>query len=520
MKPASFTNLYSRPKFRNETLKWFDNFNEALLNSSRMPALDYSSVLSMISFHHTCENSTLIKEIRQNRWLSESLPDGSENIAEIPKHGLIFEKPKVVASKLFELLVKELAERCSSQDKLYLLLSGGLDSRVVACALREGINRGIITSGITAVTWGFTDSVDVTIAKKVAEELNFDWINIGMDANTILKNIRIAACELGSMTTAYHLHSMPWFENVPKNSLVIAGSFGDGIGRAEYSGRHILELDYYNPLNRFNLIKEEYFYALKSELAEQLKYLRLRYNWNYKYELCEAEMQCHYMRNLIGYSMNVINNYCSLYQAFTNREIVSYIWSLHPSVRNNSVYAAILQNCGNRLSALPWARTKKALKGRTISLDQGLRKSFHAYRRWISSELYDELYALIDFRFLSDLEIFDMGNVQKLCRYISDENDNYHAYNLYLWLISFSVFKDHLKKNNIELSFLPETLSVKHYDNSRRNQSIIAQKKLSKSKSFLPENLKMSVKKLKKLSLMAFYVIKYPPRLLKNNRAT
>src|SRR3989442_721563 len=63
--------------------------------------------------------------------------------------------------------------------------------------------------------------------------------------------------------------------------------------------------------------------------------------------------------------MSVINHFCSVYQMFTDPRVYSYMWSLHPSLCVDEVYAVLLGRLHPNLARLPWARTNRALRGRT-----------------------------------------------------------------------------------------------------------------------------------------------------------
>ena len=58
-------------------------------------------------------------------------------------------------------------------EEVYVLLSGGLDSRIAAGVLKYLCDNGELKSVPKAVSWGLEDSRDVVYAKGIAEKLNF-----------------------------------------------------------------------------------------------------------------------------------------------------------------------------------------------------------------------------------------------------------------------------------------------------------------------------------------------------------
>ncbi len=511
---------FDNVKYVSDKGKWHNSFNNALSDSSKELSWDLTAVVSMLSLNFVCGELTLIKEIKKNPWLSTINSNNKIDLFNIPSHDYMFENKRTIADKLFDLLVYDLSNACKDHRDIYLLLSGGMDSRIVACAISEGIKKGIISSNITTITWGLPDSNELKIAERVARELNFEWKNIELTPQILLKNIGHSARQLGCFTNGGHIHGMSWFENVSNDSLVIAGTYGNGIGRAEYSGKHLLELNLLNPVNKMDLIKNEFYGPLKKDLLKVLQILRSRYTWKRKHEIVEVENHCHYIRNMMAHTMNIISNYCNLYQAFTSSNIYSYIWSLHPSLRNDGIYAHILKKTNKNVAQLPYARTRRALAGKTLKLDLDLSasKGFSLYREWISDQLFDELYQKINMDLLNDLEIFNVVNIQKLCEDVRNKTQDYHKYNFFLWLISFSEFNSFLKENKKEMcnKFMPDIIYDKKKEDffmpakfNKKSKNLI--KKIINGLFLNKEFLKLIIKK----TVLLYFLFYYPPKFKK-----
>src|SRR5690606_28543901 len=106
----------------------------------------------------------------------------------------------------------------------------------------------------------------------------------------------------GSEYSPIHLHAMPQL-SVKKDEVdcFLAGSFGDSIGRAEYSGVKVKNLKkIYAKSNNFSLIKkslvDKYF---DTSIAEIDRYHKL-FPQEKKYMQYEQDYQLHYMRKMLN----------------------------------------------------------------------------------------------------------------------------------------------------------------------------------------------------------------------------
>ena len=446
--------LFQKPKYSIGLNKWEADFWNVLKAGSSKLTYDISGIMSVLAYNYPCGDRTLFQEISRKPWLSKTGNGGEIRLEDIPQHGLTWDSPENIASHLFTLLCAEAQMACEGRHQIYILLSGGLDSRIVAGVLSHLYKQGTISQPI-GVTWGLEDSRDVHYGRAVAEQCDFKWEHISIGPESVMENITEGFPMVAGLVPPSHLHRMLWFKNVPKDALVLAGSYGDSIGRAEFSGRHVLELNYLSPFNPFGLIQEHSFQSAADGVVADLKSLRSRAGDVPHYVKCEYEMQCHYMRGMIAQVMSVINSYCSLYQMFTAPEVYGYIWSLHPARRDDSIYAAMLENQIPELAPIPWARTNKALSGKTVGADASLQKEFHHYAQWCSGPLYDQIRQIVEPSWFDDLGIFDRNRIQLLSEGLRGGNRfpdmGFRPYDLWTWLAGFRLFVEKVRSEGMDV---------------------------------------------------------------------
>ncbi len=443
---SSKLHLYQPPIYQGADGTWHRSYWDAVRHSGDCLTWEPASILSNNSFAYVCGDLTLIKEVVRKPWLSSFDSRGGYILSEIPNHGRLWVEISEIAKKFERLLYEEAYRVCKGRKEIYILLSGGLDSRVVAGVVSHLYNEGKLLCKPCAVTWGLEDSRDVEYGRMVAETLGLEWTYVGLNRNDVLENIE-KTVSLGSLFSPPHLHAMSWFKNVDRDALVLAGSYGDSVGRAEYGGKHLLELDYLSPSNQFGLIKPEICEIALKGVNSELTKLRERTPGAPKYVICEHEMQGHYMRGMIAQSMSLIENYCTLYQMFTDPSVYSYIWSIHPSLRDDRIYGCLLEQLNKQLVRLPWARTNRSLKGKTIGAKSDLREEFHSYEEWIRGPLCKELEEYIDPDWFAETGIFDADNVRKLGQRIKYGCKGKHLvyfwpYDRWVWLASVRRFAE------------------------------------------------------------------------------
>ncbi|HUT29793.1 MAG TPA: asparagine synthase-related protein [Sedimentisphaerales bacterium] len=455
--------LYQPPLYRGAKGSWKRSFADAVHDCGGRVTWDLSAVLSILAFGYTCGDRTLVNEVKRQPWLSQIGPENEPQLEEIPPHGRLLTSPERIAEDLCRLLCEEALIACQQKKEIYVLLSGGLDSRIVAGIMAKLHKEGKIAVKPICVTWGLKDCRDVVYGRMVADILGSDWQHVGLSAKDMIANIE-EVTRIGSLVSPVHLHRVQWLSEVSKDALVIASSYGDMVGRAEFSGQHLLDLDYLRPANPFGLVHNSVVRSAYEGAMNDLRALHRRSLGQPRYVTCEHEMHGHYTRNMLGQAMSAINYLAQVYQMFTNPKVYSYMWSIHPALRNDQVYAVLLEQLDHRLARIPWARTNRALVGKTVGARSNLKKSFHAYESWIGDVLFDRLREYIDPAWFAETGLYDAVNIRKLAETVKYGQDGkglygFAPYGNWVWLAAFRRMAEHLGSHGISVELAKPSLS-------------------------------------------------------------
>jgi hypothetical protein len=445
--------LFQPPRYRSHELSWHGSFEQAVQCSPDDLTVDPAAVLSVLSFGYVCGDRTLLKQIRRQPWLSRISENGDPVLESVPPHDTFWETSSNVASELGVLLREEIVGACKGRREVYILLSGGLDSRIVASTAVKAQRDGEIDARLIAVTWGVPQSRDVRYGRLTAERLGIEWIHVPLSQEDLLQNINMAAVDLGCLVSPLHLHRMSWFNEVSRDALVLAASYGDSVGRAEFSKKSVLELGGLRPVNKFDLLKPIACLSATGELELDLTDLDTRSNDARKYVRREHAMQGHYMRGMIGQAMSLINNYCTLYLPFTSPKVYSYMWSIHPARRTDDVYAHLLEQLCPSIARLPWSRTNRALAGSTEGAEPELAIHFHKYGPWMQELASGVLKDEFDPSWYQSTGLFRRDAIEKVRDLVTKSPKNARAQEIYLWLIALRRFVNHLNDNGKTVRF-------------------------------------------------------------------
>lgn len=516
----SSLHLYQLPLYRGTGSSWKASFLEAINDCDRNITWDPAAILAILEFHYACGDRTLVNEVKRRPWMSSIGPHNEPYFEDIPNHGTIWETPGQIAENLGRLLYYEALGVCEGKKEIYLLLSGGLDSRIVAGILAKLYREGRLATKPIAVTWGLEDSRDVVYGRLVAEILGFEWRHVNIGHEDLAYNVEKMAIPIGALVSPMDLHCTSWFKNVSPDALVLAASYGDSIGRAEFSGRHLLEVDYIRPVNTFRLLQNKVLASAFDGITHDLRSLHDRSPNQAKYVICELEQQGHYMRNMIGHAMSGIRQYCYIYQMFTHPKTYSYMWSIHPTLRNDAVYAELLTNLDTRIARVPWARTDRALKYKTVGAKPGLRKDFHDYTSWVSGPLFDRLHQYIDPVWFAETGIFDSDRIRnltetvRLCRERKPSN-GIKICQTWLCLAAFRQLAEHLEGMGKSIELDETAVSYSSCAPFPMPKTKQKHAKLALSRSDFLCNImgrcQELLKKIRRIKLKRQAVRKYPP---------
>ena len=407
--------------------------------------LNSASVANILTKGFIIGDNTLVRNIKKTPWLTKYGESGWDYYQEIRAQEKFIEK-EIIVEEIFTLLKEELIEYIGEKKNVGILLSGGMDSRIVAGVLDFLIKKGILANiNVTAYTWGDLTSRDVNYGRNIAHHLSWNWKHFNISAEDVMDNILTAAFK-GCEYSPFHLHGMVKVSKEIGVDCVLAGSYGDSIGRGEYSGKKVLQLRdiRYNMTNNYGLIKDEIFTKCKIETdAEIHKYSKL-FPQEKTYQQIEQDYQIHYMRRMLNPCMAVINEKIELYQLFTSPKIVSYIWSLHPKLRNNHLYHGILKKIDPKLSEIPWARTGLIFdRVSGVPQDNYLRSPVsNLYVKIFKDELFENIKTLVLSEPIKSLEIFNLNalkNAFSAMKY-TIYKDNIELMSKMAWLASLALF--------------------------------------------------------------------------------
>ena len=414
--------------------------------------IDLSAIIMILTNSYIIGDRTLVKNIKRLSWLTDyDSPDSNYNLScSLPRHQMNVDTPINIANNLKLLLKEELIKYLEGKKKIGVFLSGGLDSRIVAGLLKELQNEHVYLGEVVTITWGLENSRDVIYSKEISKRFNWEFYHLKLTPEQLKNNIYTTGI-MGAEFSPYHLHAMPEVPNIKGIEAVIAGSYGDSVGRAEFSGKHISNIrnQYTNIKNPFGIIRNDVFKKFKDKIIEDAFEYKKYISRDATYQYREIEQELHYMRRKLSACMNIIGQSVPVYQLFTSPNVFGYMWSLSPQVRNDEVYKQIISTLPEKLKNIPWARDGKTINGDNgIALDGT--KEHHRYGMWIRNELYDEVVSLVLSEDLLNLNIFNKKALVRLIRVWKKQNTiTVNVLDeIISWLASLAIFVKTYKLSN------------------------------------------------------------------------
>jgi asparagine synthase (glutamine-hydrolysing) len=314
-----------------------------------------------------------------------------------------------------------------------------LDSRIVAGIVRS-LELDDEIDSVSTFTWGVNNSRDVHYARRIAKDFGWEFNHFVLNSDTLKRNIRRAG-ELGAEFSPLHLHALPEVREHADVDLILGGSYGNSIGRAEYSGRHVLELDNIVPywLNKFGVLKQNVVSTnRKAVYGDAYKYQN-RIERSDPVQYREIEQQLHYMRRLLQPCMTHVAEQVPLYQLFTAPRVVELMWGLDPKIRGKTHCVEVLKRLPGGLESIPNAKSGIPPNGDEPVSDD-LDSEHHKYGHWLREDLREDVRDLIENSPLN--EIFNEQAVKRLLHVwprASTRSTN-AIDELVSWLASLSVF--------------------------------------------------------------------------------
>lgn len=459
-----------------------NNLNKLSLNirdiikdiPKRKREIDPVGIIEFINKTYLLGNRTLIQNVKCSPWMAKPVEKDWE-FSKLPSHQNKEKNISEVVNDFKSALKKEALEYIGDKSTIGILLSGGLDSRIVSGIIRELQLEKSFSGNVVSLTWGLKNSRDVYYAKEITKRFNWDFMHFENGPDQLKKNIEIAGVALGAEVSALHLHSMSEIREVEGLDAIIAGSYGDGVGRAEYSGKHVLNL---NPiitrkkyfLNQFGLLKHEVLKQYSAEVLKDAYNYRTKFSKKEVYQYREIEQEMHYMRRKLQRCMSYINEKIPLYQLFTAPDSYKLMWELNPKIRDDRFYKVILKTLPNNIGEIPWARTGMSINSKTNNSDNKT-SIHHKYGYWLRNNLKDYIIKLVRNDNIMDLNIFNENTLEKIINLWpkSETVTTNYLDEIILWLASLSIFVEEYSiksSNNIEESTIDSFNTLIGYGHS------------------------------------------------------
>lgn len=389
---------YSHLGFNNPYFIWQkdkivieEKFSDIISKKGKIRELDLNSVIQILARTYMFGNRTIVKGIYKTPWMAK--PNGHLNGWEyfkVPLHENKKLDIEFIAKELFELLQAEILEYIGNSKNIGVLLSGGMDSRIMAGTIDYLIKQKTIKDiSVKAFTWGNPNSRDVIYSKEIAKRFDWEWKHFLITPESLIHNIELVA-DQGCEYTPIHLHAMPQIKQESGLDCILAGSFGDGIGRAEYEGVKVINLEnLYKGFRNFgSIIKSAIYENYNITTIDDLRMYHKLFPRSLSYQRFEQDCQIHYMRRKLNPCMTFINETTPVYQIFTNPNLFGFMWSLDPENRTDHIYNAIIRFFKTDLRDIPWSRTGLKYNQTTGEPDNYSQKN-HSYPEIINTELFN-----------------------------------------------------------------------------------------------------------------------------------
>jgi hypothetical protein len=379
--------------------------------------LDPVACLELVDFGYLLGTRTLVRGVGRLPYRATICSDGTiTRHAAIP-HGTIRADPKQIAEELRGALEEEILTYASNAYRIWILLSGGLDSRVVAGLLKQLQHQGSVAGEVRAVTWGHPLSRDFVYARRIADHLGWPFHSIGYDPNTLWENVQEVSLWGGGEISGLHLHGMQQLAGMlDKQDLVIAASWGNSIGRAMFVGKHLLTWRLQPIINLFSLLSPALVKEWIREAAKDRELAWQKEEDSSSIVKVELDLQENYMRRMIGQAMDYLRQFARLEQAFTSERVVSTMWSYSPNYRVGQVYYSLLEGLDGALYHMPDASTGVSPSGLSEP-DPALTKHYLEFGKWCRVDLRDQFWALIHSSELAGSGVFNMSAVREMMRW-------------------------------------------------------------------------------------------------------
>ena len=350
--------FYTFYYYKEEKSFCFCNVPKIISDSLQNKSINTESVQDFFSFGYLLGNKTLINEINK-------VPPASIIKVKDSKFKLrsywnwnCIEKAKDVryeeaVEKLGILWIEAVRKIITKHKKVYMTLSGGLDSRATLAAIDYlGMNCKVDS----AFTFGIKDCLDYVLASRVAKIAKIKHIFIELDSEIWWKNIQLAIENGMGEISIIHTHGL-CLRSIPLKYVFLNGFAGDLV-----LGGSFLKHELTN-------VSEEYF---SSYLRERMRSRGLKNELLIK-ELPKGQIQDNvswkstdyfFIDNILRNCNTLGDDYYGAYPFFDN-DLIEYIYSLPQEWRvNSNIYKAMLLKYFPKFfNNIPWQKTGLPISG-------------------------------------------------------------------------------------------------------------------------------------------------------------
>lgn len=369
--------------------------------------IDSAAVYEVLGLRYMLGNRTIVSDVKRGPWRN-----ASTDYSDLPAHGSNIVVPEQDAARLLELLTSECLYSVREYKCVGILLSGGMDSRIAAGVLRT-VQRDLGLD-VVAFTWGMADSRDVIYGQRIAQIYGWDWQHLPLTPDLLRENIEECG-RIGVECSPLHLHAMRTVRNTAGIEALVAASFGDSIGRGEYSRIRVENLRpiIRSPVDRFALLGDQ--------LLEKCHEVALRDAYGARHDAPhreeaawrEVDQQQHYMSRMLCVGMQTACWPKPVIQIFASPDVYGFAWQFAMQERDDRLYAQMIRSLPGDLAAIPWARNGLAFGGSQFKPDS-LRSTSHLYGRWLREDLREEILQRVRSDALRSLELFPEDSIERL----------------------------------------------------------------------------------------------------------
>ena len=169
--------------------KKHDNIRD-LIKDKGLNKINPIAVNSILAKNFIIGDITLVEGISKTPWLSK-IENSRVKYFDLPPHKNNIFTNNIIANKLLSLLTHEAINYVEGKKTIGILLSGGMDSRIISGILKKLQDDRIFTGNIVAITWGINNSRDVIYAKKISQKFSWDFVHIPITPETLYDNINL-----------------------------------------------------------------------------------------------------------------------------------------------------------------------------------------------------------------------------------------------------------------------------------------------------------------------------------------